>query len=497
MKEETQMAITFNRDHLSPVTITSAINAEHLIEDDYTNWYRMHSWDAEGKMAFYIPDSSIGARILLTQDQLDAILTGNTHGEIILTAKEEAAQQHREAQMPACRALVADMFSRSADRKQITVDEACEILFDLYMNSDTEVPDTMHAELFAELWNELATTTEEKEEQTMTMYVTVFTHKGAQVARIQPDGNSLYEYFTGYDFMGSADWTTDASEAKLMSLEEAEQIAQDLTDGEPEEEEQTMKYIVANEDGCKTVLKTNSIVEALKARDAFDEENPWLCPTGIFDEENRAVDPDRDWDTFVMDIIDELSGMECICGVASLSLEGAQHQLDDWKASGIRVPEGLTAEILQYLWNSWLTQYVAAYAEAQQSNDDASYQETVREAASFEAIDVDDLDDILREDDQPEETFEVDPDEYFPPQEDPLMKQLQLALDAAVADRDETGNRWKALTEEPGATELECHRAYTRYEHSQGYLEGLTNGIFAAGYNIRTDVDTTKMTVTK
>lgn len=339
------MAITFNRDHLSPVTITSAISAEHLIEDDYTNWYRQPSWDAEGKMAFYIPDSSIGARILLTQDQLDAILTGNTHGEIILTAKEEAAQQHREAQMPACRALVADMFSRSADRKQITVDKACEILFDLYMNSDTEVPDTMHAELFAELWNELATTTEE-EEQTMTMYVPVCTAAGAQVAKIQPDGYSLYEYFTGYDFMGSADWTTDASEAKLMSLEEAEQIAQDLTDGE---------------------------------------------------------------------------------------------------------------------------------------------------AASFEAIDVDDLDDILRED-QPDDDFTVDPDEYF---EDPLMKQLQLALDAAVADRDETGNRWKALTEEPGATELECHRAYTRYEHSQGYLEGLTNGIFAAGYNIRTDVDTTKMTVTK
>ena len=330
-----------------------------------------------------------------------------------------------------------------------------------------------------------------KEEQTM--YIPVFTADGAKVARIQPDGDSLYEYFTGYDFMGSANWTKNSSKAKLMGFEEAEQIAQDLTDGEPEEEEKPMKYTVANEDCCKTVLKTNSIVEALKARDAFDEENPWLCPTGIFDEENRAVDPDRDWDTFVMDVIDELSGMECICGVASLSLEGAQHQLDDWKASGIRVPEGLTAEILQYLWNSWLTQYIAAYAEAQQTNDDASYQETVREAASFEAIDVDDLDDILRED-QPDDDFTVDPDEYF---EDPLMKQLQLALDAAVADRDETGNRWKALTEEPGATELECHRAYTRYEHSQGYLEGLTNGIFAAGYNIRTDVDTTKMTVTK
>lgn len=66
----------------------------------------------------------------------------------------------------------------------------------------------------------------------MTIYIATLTSKGSQVAKIQDDGYSLYEYFTGYDFMGSANWSKDTKDAILMSLEEAEQIADDLTAGE-------------------------------------------------------------------------------------------------------------------------------------------------------------------------------------------------------------------------------------------------------------------------
>jgi len=66
----------------------------------------------------------------------------------------------------------------------------------------------------------------------MTIYTAALSIDGARVAKIQDDGISLYEYFTGYDFMGSANWTTDSKRAILMDLEEAEQIADDLTAGE-------------------------------------------------------------------------------------------------------------------------------------------------------------------------------------------------------------------------------------------------------------------------
>ena len=64
---------------------------------------------------------------------------------------------------------------------------------------------------------------------TMTIYTAVLSHDGARVAKIEDDGISFHEYFAGYDFMGSVDWTKDPKEAVLMDLEEADQIAEDLT----------------------------------------------------------------------------------------------------------------------------------------------------------------------------------------------------------------------------------------------------------------------------
>ena len=63
----------------------------------------------------------------------------------------------------------------------------------------------------------------------MTIYTAVLNSKGAMVAKIEDDGYSYHEYFTGYDFMGSANWSKDTKDAILMSLEEADQIAEDLT----------------------------------------------------------------------------------------------------------------------------------------------------------------------------------------------------------------------------------------------------------------------------
>ena len=63
----------------------------------------------------------------------------------------------------------------------------------------------------------------------MTIYTAVCSQMGAMVAKIQDDGYSFHEYFTGYDWMGSANWSTDTADAIRMSLEEADQIAEDLT----------------------------------------------------------------------------------------------------------------------------------------------------------------------------------------------------------------------------------------------------------------------------
>lgn len=63
----------------------------------------------------------------------------------------------------------------------------------------------------------------------MTIYIATLGKEGATVAKIQDDGISPYQYFAGYDFMGSVNWTgPDGYGAVIMDLEEAEQIASDL-----------------------------------------------------------------------------------------------------------------------------------------------------------------------------------------------------------------------------------------------------------------------------
>lgn len=45
-----------------------------LYDEDHSTWYRYSQWDEEGTMAYYIPDSSKGWELQLTQDQIDSVI---------------------------------------------------------------------------------------------------------------------------------------------------------------------------------------------------------------------------------------------------------------------------------------------------------------------------------------------------------------------------------------------------------------------------------------
>ena len=81
--------------------------------------------------------------------------------------------------------------------------------------------------------------------------------------------------------------------------------------------------------------------------------------------------------------------------------------------------------------------------------------------------------------------------------EDLMIEKFQRILDSAVEDRDYHGNKWYEMANDGKHTDTECHRMYIRYQQAQGFLEGITNAIFVAGYSIRSHVDSTKLTVFK
>ena len=79
--------VTFQREGgREPITI---IRAEYdapsgkwsLIDADHVRWYRYPQWDEDGKLAYYMPDSVKGQRILMTQQELDNITTNNEEEE--------------------------------------------------------------------------------------------------------------------------------------------------------------------------------------------------------------------------------------------------------------------------------------------------------------------------------------------------------------------------------------------------------------------------------
>ena len=101
MKEETTMESTkielttprtFEREGgRSAVTITGLwrrypTDNWSLVDSDRVNWYRKPQWDEDGKLAFYMPDSVKGQRILMTQQELDS-MTNNTKEEETMETK--------------------------------------------------------------------------------------------------------------------------------------------------------------------------------------------------------------------------------------------------------------------------------------------------------------------------------------------------------------------------------------------------------------------------
>ena len=79
---------------------------------------------------------------------------------------------------------------------------------------------------------------------------------------------------------------------------------------------------------------------------------------------------------------------------------------------------------------------------------------------------------------------------------DLMMEMFQHSLDAAVTDRDDFGHQWDTLVKDGNRPDA-AHRMYIRYQNAQGFLEGLTNAIFIAGYRIISSVDSTKLTIAK
>ena len=63
----------------------------------------------------------------------------------------------------------------------------------------------------------------------MTMYVPVAAGNDQyRIAMFTNEGDKLYQFFQGYSFMGSVDWTDEADKAYIMDFDEAEQIISDL-----------------------------------------------------------------------------------------------------------------------------------------------------------------------------------------------------------------------------------------------------------------------------
>lgn len=120
-----------------------------------------------------------------------------------------------------------------------SIEEAQEQL-NQWLADGVEVPCGMTAEALRYLWNiEVGEPTTEQPSYTGEVtYITVCCPEGAKVAKVVNDGITLNTYFAGWDFTkvsrGMATWTgPDGYGALVMSLDEAEQLADELQSREP------------------------------------------------------------------------------------------------------------------------------------------------------------------------------------------------------------------------------------------------------------------------
>ena len=226
-----------------------------------------------------------------------------------------------------------------------------------------------------------------------------------------------------------------------------------------------MKYYIQSKVTGDVVVDADSLKEAQDLACAYEDNH--FDEAIILDEEGNLVD---DWFDFVYEVVANSDS-----GCAKMDIEDATVTLTEWKNEGVEVPAGLTAEALQYIFNEAIVDLDRLYEECIHDDDAAEYEAECREAA----------------------TYDGNPPFIPEAQEDPLMERFQRILDSAVEDRDYHGEKWYAMTNDVHFTDDECRRMYIRYQQAQGFLEGMTNAIFAAGYNIISAADSTKLTVKK
>ena len=224
-----------------------------------------------------------------------------------------------------------------------------------------------------------------------------------------------------------------------------------------------MKYYIQSKNHGNVVVDADSLKEAQDLACAYEDNH--FDEAIILDEEGNLVD---DWFDFVYEVVANSDS-----GCAKMDIEDATVTLTEWKNEGVEVPAGLTADALQYIFNEAIVDLDRLYEECIHDDDAAEYETECREAA----------------------TYDGNPPFIPEAQEDPLMEKFQRILDAAVADRDDWADKW--LKTDYYVDSVKAHRVYVRYQQAQSYVEGMTNAIFAAGYNIGSTVDSGKLIVTK
>lgn len=142
-----------------------------------------------------------------------------------------------------------------------------------------------------------------------------------------------------------------------------------------------MKYTVKSGSQFYTIGTADSLEKAMELYNAHLDYDP--CDDAIIcDENGNNTD---DWFEFVDNIMDRCSSEDLI----HISTKDAQTNLDGWTDDGAEIPAGLTAEALQWIWNYLIDENEKLYRECIHEDDEASYQETVREAASYGLSDED------------------------------------------------------------------------------------------------------------
>ena len=157
------------------------------------------------------------------------------------------------------------------------------------------------------------------------------------------------------------DWTNLVSNASYSCLSEddlVEEIARQswteywygmVDTGWMDEHFPQTEYEVKDANTGCVISRTDDILVALKARERFESASG-MNEAIIRDASGNEVDPDYGWEIFVGDVF-ENSGNPTM-NEPYRTADEAQETLDHWNAEGVEIPAGMTAQVLQHLWNA-------------------------------------------------------------------------------------------------------------------------------------------------